>query len=317
MSFEIRLLIVGLVAFACANLLVSGLVAALWTRLTRGEAGARARRLAWLRALPTCAGIAAGLWGTTAFLLFEARDRDETFGAVLSGLALVPGFLIVAALARGVRVMLHAWTIRRRWFATAKPVRLSGCELPAWTIESAFPVVAVIGLLRPRLIIARSVLSSCPPDELRAILAHEQAHVTRRDNWVRLLLTVLPDALSWLPVSRRLTASWNAAAEDAADDGVGTGGAGRLALAQALVRVARMAPSTRSLDPTPLPATALFRGDDIARRVHRLAAPIAPALPRRIHPGVRATVAGAALAVSVLLMQPLHQTLEALVTLLP
>ena len=152
MSFEIRLLIVALVAFACANLFISGVVAALWTRLTRGEAGVRARRLAWLRALPTFAGVAAGLWGATTFLLFEARDQEETFGTVLSGLAVVPAILVAAAAARGLRSMIHAWTIRQRWLATAEPIRLNGCALPAWTIESAFPVVARL---------ARVLLVSC------------------------------------------------------------------------------------------------------------------------------------------------------------
>jgi beta-lactamase regulating signal transducer with metallopeptidase domain len=318
MSFEIRLLIATLAAFAVANLLASGTVAALWPQLVRGDARVRARRLAWLRALPVCAAIAAALWSATAFMLFEARDRDETFGTVLTGLALLPVALIATAAARGVRAVLEAVAIRRRWLETAEPVQLRECHLPAWTIESAFPIVAVIGLLRPRLVIARSVLASCPPAEIRAILAHEQAHVTRRDNWMRLLLTVLPDALSWLPVSRRLAASWSAAAEDAADDGAGASGSeGRLALAQALVRVARLAPAAAPVRTTPLPATALFRGDDIARRVRRLAAPVAPAAVPRTHPARGVMLSAAMVAAGVLLMRPLHDTFEALVTLLP
>jgi Zn-dependent protease with chaperone function len=323
-SFELRLALVALAAFSVVNVAASVAVAAFWQRLARGEAAVRARRLVAIRALPVLAATAAMAWAAVTFILFEPRGRDETFGVLFSSIAVLPAVFAVSAFGRGIRAVHRARVISRHWLAGARPIALEGVTLPAFAIASPFPVVAVVGLFRPRLVVARSVLAACPPDELRAILAHERAHVLRRDNWTRLGLAVLPDALGWLPAAAGLASSWSAAAEDAADDGARTLGAtGRLALAQALIRVARMAQppdgSHALPDPSLLPATALFRGDDIARRVHRLLArPAAsPAhLPRR-RVGFRAAATSVALALAVLLMQPLHIVLETIVTRLP
>jgi Zn-dependent protease with chaperone function len=106
----------------------------------------------------------------------------------------------------------------RQWLVTAEAVSLPGISAPAFAVTSEFPIVAVIGWRRPRLIIARAVLASCSPDELRAVLAHEQGHIDRRDNMRRLLLSIAPDVLAWLPSSERLFIDWRDAAEEAADD---------------------------------------------------------------------------------------------------
>jgi Zn-dependent protease with chaperone function len=92
------------------------------------------------------------------------------------------------------------------WLRSAQPVTLAGISAPALVVESEFPVVSVVGLRRPRLVIARAVLDSCSNEELRAILAHEQGHIDRRDNLRRLLLSIAPDILNWLPVSERMFA---------------------------------------------------------------------------------------------------------------
>ena len=321
MTFELRLLIVGLTAFALTNLAVSAVLALGWRRADTGDGAPRARRLAWLRALPVTAALSGTLWATTAFAIYEPRRSDETFGILLTGLASVPAVLLAAAAWRWLRATWHAQLVQRRWLRDAEPIALDGTDLPAVAIPSSFPVVAVMGLFRPRLVIARSVIAACTPLELRAIVAHEQAHVVRRDNWTRLALTVLPDVLGWLPASRQLTASWHAAAEDAADDGAGSlGRDGRLALAQALIRVARMAPaetSAAATDARLLPATALFRGDDIARRVQRLVAPAGTDTARRRRLGLGVAAATAALALSAVLMKPLHHVVETIVTILP
>ena len=75
-----------------------------------------------------------------------------------------------------------------QWLSTATPLTLPRLGLPAFQVESAFPVVAVVGLFRPRLVIARTVLEACTPDELEAVLDHERAHIRHHDNIRRLLL---------------------------------------------------------------------------------------------------------------------------------
>jgi Zn-dependent protease with chaperone function len=316
MSYELRLLIVALTAFAVTNFVASGLVAGLWTRLRAGDAAGRAGALLRLRSLPAMAAVAAAVYGAVAFLLFEPREQDETFGVVLMLLAGVAAALIASGVWRAWRFVQRARRIQRAWLDQAEPIGLSGVSMPAFAVTSAFPIVAVVGFVRPTLIVARSVMSACTAGEMRAILAHEQGHVTRRDNLARAALAVLPDILGWLPASRRLAASWHQAAEDAADDCAASAGPhGRLTLASALIRVARIAPASAAS--ATLPATALYRGDDIARRVRRLLDPLSPPATRRA-PGLRRALAAACLlAAGALAMERMHDLVEALVTLLP
>ena len=122
---------------------------------------------------------------------------------------------------------------------------------------------ARFGILRPRLLISRSVVDALSADELDAVLEHENAHLDSADNLKRLLLVLAPRyrGAAWLE------REWAHCAELAADDRAAAGDAHRsLALASALVRVARLGPgprvaqvSTRSAD-----------GNDLAERVERL-----------------------------------------------
>ena len=57
----------------------------------------------------------------------------------------------------------------------------------AWIIRRRFPVVAVVGIVRPQLFVATQVADECTGRELAAIAAHEAAHVESRDNLIRLL----------------------------------------------------------------------------------------------------------------------------------
>jgi beta-lactamase regulating signal transducer with metallopeptidase domain len=168
-----------------------------------------------------------------------------------------------------IAVHLHTRRAVRGWMAAAAPISLPRSPLPAFVVDTEFPLVAVVGIVKPRLILARSVIERCSPEELDAILAHERAHLLRHDNARRALLQSLPDPLAWLPVSRRIDRAWHDATEEAADDAAaGTSESMRVHLASALVRVARMAPAgPRLLD---LPASALFRGEPLERRIRRL-----------------------------------------------
>jgi beta-lactamase regulating signal transducer with metallopeptidase domain len=194
-------------------------------------------------------------------------------------------------------------------------VTLDGWTRPAYVVTTSFPIVAVVGAFRPKLLIARSVLEQCPADELAAILAHERAHVERRDNLARLLFAVTPDLLSWLPVSKRITVAWHDAAEESADESTASlGERGRVLLAQALIRVARMVPTGSS--PAIVPASALYRGENIERRVRRLLDPIEPVSirwTRRQRRAIRATF----MTSCVLALEAIHHVVEAAVTHLP
>ena len=72
---------------------------------------------------------------------------------------------------------------------------------PAFRIRHSFPVVSVVGILRPRLFIAEQVLEHLSSAELRAVLAHEAAHVSAADNLKRLVVRLCP-ALPWNAAAR-------------------------------------------------------------------------------------------------------------------
>jgi len=143
--------------------------------------------------------------------------------------------------------------------------------MPAQCIEHSFPVVAVVGSLRPRLFIARTVIETLSQEELTAALAHETGHMIARDNLKRGLLRACRDVLTLLPCGRFLDGHWSEAAEAAADEYAASAGKGvALDLAAALVKIARLVPAGA----TPIvPAGALLIGNNIgaiAWRVHRL-----------------------------------------------
>ena len=247
-----------------------------------------------------------------AFVLFEQRG-PENIGFVIRALAILSVAMILSATWRGARLLRRTRSTMAQWMASAERRALPDVNVPVFAISSEFPIVAVVGLFRQQIIIARSVLERCAPEELHAILAHEHTHVVRHDNIRRAIFTIAPDLLSWLPVSDRMLAAWHERCEEAADNGVNhLGERGRVLLAQALIRVARLAPAAPAVHD--LPASALYRGEDLNRRIHRLLAPPAAAAPPdRLLGYAIAFVTG----VSVLALGPIHDVVEVAVQWLP
>jgi beta-lactamase regulating signal transducer with metallopeptidase domain len=199
--------------------------------------------------------------------------------------------------------------------STAEPVTLPGIDVPAYAVTSAFPVVAVVGIFRPRVVIARAVLTACTPEQLQAIAAHERRHLRVRDNLRRAVMFASPDVVSWLPVAARLREAWNTAAEEAADDAAAeVGHEGRVELAEALIRVARL--GSTGAPGSALPASALYRGENLDRRIRRLLEPV-PAAAASLPSWHRRATLVAALAVSALVLEGVHVVIELGVRFLP
>jgi beta-lactamase regulating signal transducer with metallopeptidase domain len=287
----------------------------LYRRVRGGTPAARATALLQIRALPFALAAASLVLAVSSFLVFEPRRPDERMGVVLLSLAVIGLVFLSAAGFRLARLLLVTRRLERAWMADADVVTLDGLDIPTYAITSSFPIVALVGFFRPRLIVARSVLAACPEPELRAIIAHELGHLIRRDNLTRAVLALSPDVLAWLPLSHRLGLAWHDAAEEAADDHAGVlGEDGRLNLAEALIRVARLVPpgSTAVI----VPASALYRGENLDQRVRRLLGPPAvAAVP--LSAGWRALVTTAVVASAALALHAIHELLEAAVTFLP
>jgi Zn-dependent protease with chaperone function len=256
-----------------ASSLVGSFVAVLWWRLSeRAVEGvrseSRAAGLFLLRVLPVVASVfAVGILLRT-FYTFEPRETAERIGSSLVALAVAGALLIATGLWRAWRASRATSRLVRAWMAAAQPLELPGIRLRAYSIQAAYPVVSVVGILRPRLFVSERVLGECTPDELSAMAHHESRHLVSRDNLKRLLFRACPDPLSLTSVGRMIERQWDEASEEAADDyTVSVSGPSKLALATALLKVARMAPE-RSVR-TPL-LSWLHSGDSIDHRVRRL-----------------------------------------------
>jgi beta-lactamase regulating signal transducer with metallopeptidase domain len=317
--------IVGLAAFGAGTAVLSAAAPVLFrsvdARRARLPAAAAARWLFAVRALPAAGASALALGLVVpAFVLYEPPGTAETAGAVLIGFAALAAGLLVRGAVRAWRSYRASAALVAAWMASARRVQLEGVAIPAYRLESEFPLVAVAGLWRPRLLVAGSVLDTCTARELALVLAHEQAHVRARDNLRRLLLDAAPDLLSGTASGSAMLRSWHQAAEEAADERA-LAGASRAAacdLAGALIKVARLAPAAC---PLPLPASAFFRGESLERRVRRL---LAWSPPRsqdssRLRQLAAAASAGALAAAALVLdlLVAVHKVTEQLVAVLP
>jgi hypothetical protein len=263
---------IGLLMAAAAVAIGTGLGWALlyavmpWTRSGSWPARSRAQWLAQLRLLPLVSAVALTAAQVQAFVRFEPA-RVESAGPLLIGLAAAGALLGADAAWRAWRCWSGTRRLAAAWRGHAEPLVLTSWTSPAWVIQPAFPVVAVVGAWRPHLFVARQVLDRCTPAELAAIAAHESAHVRAGDNLIRLLFALTPGARLATAVSRRLEDEWLAASEESADQRA-SARTSPLDLASALTKVARLAPVMIS----PVSASALINVSDVNTRVRRLLA---------------------------------------------
>ena len=316
MIFALRIAIIGLATFAVTGIVSAVLIPWASRRITEDGAAARARRLAALRLLPAALGLAAAAVVVLSFVFFEPYQPEERIGTSFSILAVLSFALLAGAAWRWLGIILATRRLIRQWSATAAPLVVDGVNVPAFAVTTDFPIVAVAGIARPRLFVARSVLASCTPEELRAILAHEQGHIDRRDNLRRMLLTLTPDVLGWAPAGGRILAAWREASEEAADDDASRVGADeRVRLAGALIKIAKLAKPSHV--PAVIPASTFYCGERLDRRVRRLLDPAVRGESRRQAPWRSRLSVAAALLLCVLTLEGVHTAIEIAIQTLP
>src|SRR5205814_1883329 len=103
-----------------------------------------------------------------SFSFFEPRGA-EPVGVLMIVLASLAAVLFGGAVVSVIRFMLIA-RATGVWVKNAEAIELDGWSGQAFAIDAAFPIVAVVGIWRPRLVIARTVIEHCTSEELRAIL---------------------------------------------------------------------------------------------------------------------------------------------------
>lgn len=198
-----------------------------------------------------------------SFLSFESERGAEAASVPFLAAAAFGASIWALSLTRGVRAVIHSHRCVSRRSAV-----LEGESETVWLWEGAAPLIGLAGVLRPRVVVSRSVACVLEADQLAVALRHERAHRASGDNLKRLLLLIAPDALPFVSLFRPLDRAWARFAEWAADDlAVAHDAHSSIALAEALVRVARLGIAPRT---SPLMSAFVPPGEDISIRVDRL-----------------------------------------------
>ncbi|GAA2108598.1 M56 family metallopeptidase [Actinomadura alba] len=233
----------------------------------------------WIAAL---SGTFAGLTGAVAVALLRSPApghgllewlHDCVHAHRHSGVALAAGvgavtlFACAVRLARGLPRLWRAMTHRRRHRQMLGLIaREDGEHADVLVLEHPVPVAYCLPSRRGCIVISTGARDRLTAAQLKAVLAHERAHLRQRHHALLLLLDLAYVLLPWLPTVRRAGASLPLLLEMAADD-VAARRCGRPALAGALRKLA-IAPGAAGA----LAATG-SDGRTLTRRLARLDVP--------------------------------------------
>lgn len=278
MTPTLILCLVLLATLGLVSLLVSGLLAIAW-RTGLKRMNANSADLLTLRLLPAVSGLLIAVTVVLpAFRNYEPSQEREAVGPLLALLAAFSLVSIILGVWRG----WHACALTRALLRDCEPSsrRIMENGQDVLLVEVGEPLAAVVKAWRPQIVTAESLRSLCERDEYRQVIAHEKAHIQAWDNLKLLLLLATPDALAWTSLGPELTNHWRAAAEREADQrSTGDDRQKRLALASALVKMARLLNRSHRARGTLGMSSAM---DDVPGRVRRLLQSPARPVPSRI-----------------------------------
>lgn len=275
LTFLLRGVALGLAWFLLLDLVASAVIARVAGAVDVSRAGGGSRSAAFWFALRLFPGVAAAAFVAAVFApsywMYEPREMGEGFDVSLAMLAIAAAAVIAAAGLRGAAAWWRASRRVRSWMRTAEPMTVPGAGMPAYVIEIDAPLMALAGIWRPRLIIARGLVDALTPEELAASVAHEAGHRRSWDNLKRLAMRAAPDFLPATAAARTLERRWASAAEHTADHLAGRDSTdARCALASALVKVARLTPRPAVDIVYGEPISTFVGGGEIVSRVERL-----------------------------------------------
>ena len=151
-----------------------------------------------------------------------------------------------------IRIVIHTGELNRLWLANAiediRPneaakgvARQVGLkDAPRVLRSTATDVMAVIGAWRPFVLVPAEMPDSVSDEQFRALLAHEMAHVARRDPVVNFCLSVMESLVFFHPAVMWLTAEVRRAREYCCDDIAVQSSGDALAYARGLTALARL-----------------------------------------------------------------------------
>ena len=189
--------------------------------------------------------------------------------------------LMLGGAALGIAVLRTGWRVARHRERLAALTAAShrATDPDRHVVRSARPFSFAAGLFRPEIWVASSLEEALSPGQLAAVLAHERAHLERRDP----LRSTLAVALSWplWPGTRReILAELELAGEQACDEAAGRRLGDRLRVAETILAVERLLGAPPSPADT---AVSAFGGSNVDARVRSLLAePGRGGLPRAL-----------------------------------
>src|SRR5215213_11268881 len=259
---------------ATATMIAAGFGRLCRPQLRKCSARTRAEILFVMRiGPPVLAIIAIAAFMIPSYLIYEPHASGESVGWKLGALAMLSAIGVGLAIWRGIRTWLATRSLLNDWLANSTRIQLDAISVPAFVLQHSFPIIAVVGAIRPRLFIADHVLESLSTEELAAAVAHECGHLAAHDNFKRSMMRVSRAALLLIPCGRSLDRAWSEASESAADEHAAQQSSFvALNLASALVRIARMIPKGQRQQ-IPAAVSAFLSGDDspgVKVRVKRL-----------------------------------------------
>jgi Zn-dependent protease with chaperone function len=234
------------------NLFASVSASVLWRAIAKPAARLSSRKqeqiIFSLRAFPVGAAVVfVAAFLVPAYLLFEPHASGETVSLKLALISFASMLGICLASYR----MFKSWRATRQlttsWLRHSERIEVEGVNVPVFRIRHPFPVIAVVGMFRPRMFVASQIFDSLSADEFRAAIAHEYGHLNAHDNFKRTFLRVCRDMLI-LPLGRELDRAWTENTEAAADEYAASVGGDTMALdlASTLIKIARIAPENAS-----------------------------------------------------------------------
>ena len=110
----------------------------------------------------------------------------------------------------------HEW--QQRLSALARRMRVRGRDAISMRVSVNIRTAAVIGWLRPVILVPASALTGLAPHQMEAVLAHELAHIRRHDYLVNLLQSVVETLFFYHPAVWYLSRRVRLERENCCDD---------------------------------------------------------------------------------------------------
>jgi len=216
-----------------------------------------------------------------SYVWLEPDISGERVGVVCLLAAAFGAAVWAASLLRGLVSVIRTRRYVRRYNALVRAAGADRNTSEVLVVNQATAVMAVAGILHPRLLISQDVMDALSEEQKEAAFRHEAAHGVSYDNLKKLLFLLTPDILPFVRGYSTLERAWARFTEWAADDAAVDGSRNRaLSLASALVRVAKLGVHST---PSYLLSSLVDGEHDLATRVDRLlrepayaAKPLAP-----------------------------------------